>query len=288
MGKIVDLVQGSPKWLSWRKDGKIGSSDASAIMGVSKFVTPWQLYMRKLGLIPEQTDNAAMESGRARESIALAAFNEKYGCKCVPVVMQHEEYPWMIASLDGWDEDKKIAVEIKCPGKEDHEIAQTFYTPPPHYKPQLQHQLCVMDIPTMYYWSYKNGDEISIGVARDDAYIADMLVREQEFMLRMKLLDPPPLTEKDYVENNSREWRYAAENYILEKENLEIAQRRYEEARVELIRLSEDHNCRGSGVQLTKVVRRGAVDYSSIPELEDIDLDKYRKDPITSWRVTEQ
>ena len=41
--------------------------------------------------------------------------------------------------------------------------------------------------------------------------------------------------------------------------------------------LSEGKNCQGAGVTLTKVERKGGIDYSSIPELKDIDLEKYRK-----------
>lgn len=289
MGHIIKLDQRSPEWHAFRKD-KIGSSDAASIMGVSKWCTPWQCYMRKLGLIPEQADNFAMEGGRARESIALAAFNEKHGCNCVPVVMQHDEYPWMIASLDGWDKEREIAVEIKCPGKEDHQIAHLLFTPP-HYKPQLQHQLCVMNIHAMYYWSWGKDDVIVLGVERDDEYIKDMIVKEQEFILRMKLLDPPPISEKDYVENHSREWRYAVRNYLECEEEKERCERWYEDARQELIRLAGDHNCRGSGIQLTKVVRRGNVDYKRAIEelhLDEEEFNKFRKDPVTSWRVTEQ
>jgi len=141
MVKIVDIKQNTDEWLAWRRN-MIGASESPIIMGVSKWCTPWQLYMRKLGLIPEQADNEAMARGRAYESEALKDFNKQFGFDCVPVVMVHDEYPWMIASLDGWDAERRIAVEIKCPGKEDHECAISGLVPI-HYVPQLQHQLSV-------------------------------------------------------------------------------------------------------------------------------------------------
>ena len=34
-----------------------------------------------------------------------------------------------------------------------------------------------------------------------------------------------------------------------------------------------------------KKVSKGRVDYGDIPELKDVHLNKYRKDPITSWTI---
>lgn len=291
MGKIIEgLKQNTPEWIEWRKD-KIGASDAAAIMGVSKWCTPWQMYMRKLGLIADQKDNAAMSNGREKESEALSAFNEKYGFNCKPVIMQHAEYPWMIASLDGWDAEECVGVEIKCPGFEDHERAREGRVPE-HYYPQVQHQLEVIKSSCngiIKYFSWYKEQSKTVDVWCDDFYQKGIIEKQIDFIRRMKELDPPDLTEKDYVENHSREWRYACENFRIEKDSKEIAEIRYEEAREELIRLAQDHNCKGSGVRLTKSLRKGNIDYTVICEqlLKNLDLEPYRKPPITTWRISQ-
>lgn len=287
MGKIINLKQNTPEWLEWRKD-KIGASDTAVILGISKWCTPWQLYMRKLGLIPEQIDNEAMARGRTNESEALAAFNAKYDCNCVPVVMVHDEYPWMIASLDGWDAEKRIAVEIKCPGKEDHETTSVFCEVPEHYYPQLLHQIEVVDIQCIYYWSWKNNAGACARKFSNEAYIKDMIEKELDFVRRLKDLNPPELCDRDYVEKFSRNWQYAVKNYNeckLEKERVEIL---YEDARQELISLADNHNSKGAGMRVTKSVRKGNVNFSNIPELKDVDLEKYRNEAITTWRISNE
>ena len=61
-----------------------------------------------------------------------------------------------------------------------------------------------------------------------------------------------------------------------------------EDLRKQLIFLSGESNSRGSGISLCQVVRKGNVDYAKIPELKGIDLEKYRKGSISSWRITSQ
>lgn len=295
MSKIVEgLQQNTQEWTNYRKD-KIGASDSPIIMQVSKWCTPYQLYMRKMGLMAEQEENEAMREGKRKECEALAAFNKEFGVNCKPVVMVHDEYPWMIASLDGWDEAISLAVEIKCPGKKDHLIAADRLVPD-QYAPQIQHQLAVSGCSEMYYWSWYKQEyhpiHIDQGyrvfVGRDDEYIEEMIEKEKDFIRRLKEFDPPPLTDSDYYENHSCEWRYAVRNYNMWKEEKEKAERWYEDARQELIKLSGEHNSKGSGVKVQKVASKGRIDYDLCVRelgLQGIDWDAYRKPATTSWRI---
>ena len=53
-----------------------------------------------------------------------------------------------------------------------------------------------------------------------------------------------------------------------------------------LIDMSGGKSCRGSGVQVSRYIRKGTVDYGAIPELQGLDLEEYRKKPIEAWRIT--
>lgn len=289
MGKIIEGInQNTPEWLEWRKD-KIGASLAPIIMGVSKWCTPWQLYMRKLGLIQEQTDNHAMARGREKESSCLEYINRSFGTNMIPVVMGHDKYPWMIASLDGWDAEKRVGCEIKCAGKEDHEKASVFGMVPEHYKPQTQHQIEVIGEDFKFFYGSFNASGHSIlEVHRDDDYIKDMIDKELGFMRRFKELDPPELCDRDYVDNNSPRWVSATASYRDADMRYKNADMEREHWRNELIRLSGDHNCKGAGMRVTKSVRKGNIQYSEIPGIENLDCEKYRKPPITTWRISQE
>ena len=50
-------VQNTPEWLEWRRS-RIGASDAAAILGVSQWDSAFDLWQRKLGIIPEQEKNS--------------------------------------------------------------------------------------------------------------------------------------------------------------------------------------------------------------------------------------
>ena len=74
---------------------------------------------------------------------------------------------------------------------------------------------------------------------------------------------------------------------------------RYREAKVRLeTATAEEHKLRaileslatarrtfGCGVELLRSSRRGSVDYAAIPELRGVNLEAYRKPPVTVVRI---
>jgi hypothetical protein len=59
-----------------------------------------------------------------------------------------------------------------------------------------------------------------------------------------------------------------------------------EDLRKQLIFLSGESNSKGAGISLCQIQRKGNVDYAKIPELKNVNLDKYRKESINSWRIS--
>jgi len=53
-----------------------------------------------------------------------------------------------------------------------------------------------------------------------------------------------------------------------------------------LKKLSNNQNSVGSIYRFMQIERKGTIDYASIPELKLIDLEKYRKEPSVSWKLT--
>ncbi len=51
----------------------------------------------------------------------------------------------------------------------------------------------------------------------------------------------------------------------------------------ELKQLSQNKSCSYGGLAFLKRDRQGLIDYSKIPELKDINLEYYRKEPTEFW-----
>lgn len=278
--KKLNIDQGSKEWLALRKT-KIGASDAPVLMQVSPWKTPYQLWLDKMGL-SETEQNEAMRRGLDLEPIARNKFIDITGIEVFPCVGLHDFIPFMMASFDGVSKCGKIILEIKVPGKEDHEMAMDGIIPQ-KYIPQLYHQGEVeKEAERIFYLSYQSEKSYKIlEIERNDTYIKDMIQKEQKFWDCMQNWKEPELIDRDYIKRNDPEWNQLAKR-LIEISNLEEEK---EMIRKRLIEISGNSNSMGAGIRLSKFMRKGNVDYKAIPELKDIDLDKYRKGTIETYRI---
>lgn len=269
------------EWLEWRREG-IGSSDAVVIMGASPWATPLQLWEEKI-LGKTKADNYSMQRGRQLEEPARLCFEEMMKVMVFPLYAVKPGREWMRASFDGVDLDKKIAVEIKCPGREDHSVALNNMIPEKYY-PQLQHQLEVLGLDAMYYFSFDGANGVVVEVSRDDEYIKGLIQAEADFYQCMINKIPPELTERDYENKENdpiwleKEAKFAA--LLSQKNELE---KELDTIKEDLIVRSGEKNCSGKVLRLTKSIVKGSVDYSKVPELSGVNLEGYRKKSFTRW-----
>lgn len=276
----TELVQGTPEWLALRKT-KITATDASVIMGANPWKTRIQLYHEKLSNDPPIPANERMQRGTDLEPIARELFCCRTGQKMIPRVVIKD---WAMASLDGINERNEI-LEIKCPGDKDQNLAKLGKVPS-YYYPQLQHQMYVCDSEKNFYFSFDGFDGVTVEVKRDDEYIAKMIVEEKKFYDCIMNKTPPEPQEGDYTERDDDLWRECAKGWLFVSSHLKELEKQEEELRKQLIFLSGESNTKGAGISLCRVQRAGNVDYSKIPELKNVDLDKYRKATINSWRIS--
>lgn len=97
-----------------------------------------------------------------------------------PVCVQHEGYPWLRASLDGWNAERKIPLEIKCPGRKDHFVALGGRIPD-KYLPQIQHILMVTGARELHYFSYDGQNGVIVIVEADADYQQRLFEAELTF-----------------------------------------------------------------------------------------------------------
>lgn len=286
--KTINVTQQSPEWHELRKT-KIGASDAAVILGISPWKTPYELWLEKKGKW-EISINPHMQRGMDMEEEARKAFEEFKGVFVSPRVIIHEEHEFMMASLDGIDMLEQIAVEIKCPNETVHEMAKNTEIPP-YYYAQIQHQLAVSGLDYMYYYTYRNPEGFTVGegvpvlVNRNEDYIENLIALEKEFYEMMINDTPPELTNKDTVERDDDEWKQKSLEFLSIREKIEELKKQEEALKEELIKLSDGQSCKGYGVQLTRSIRKGSIPYSSLKEIQEMDLEKYRKPSNTIYTL---
>ena len=282
------MKQGSKEWLQHRKN-YIGASDAPIIMGVSPWRTRYQLWEEKLGLNGGQEETEAMRYGKRKEEEARRAYEDYTGNLLSTdekdTLIYHPTKKFMMASLDGITFDRSIAVELKNANAEDHALAKKGIVPEKYY-PQVQHQFACESFNVLHYFSYREGDRALVEVTFDRPYIDRLFEEETRFWDLVLNLEAPELTDRDYCQlENDSDWKKLASEWSTITRQLADLEKKEKSYREALIAKANGMNARGCGVSLSKIVRKGAVDYKKIPELIGIDLEPYRKDPSESWRI---
>ena len=286
MSTIVQLVQGSAEWHTYRQSMR-NASESAAVLGISPWVTPYQLWMLKTGRSVSQT-NAAMARGTHLEPAARAAYEEKTGAVMQPLVMQDGVYS---ACLDGITLEGGLIVEIKCPFKgRDSELWRSVEggTVPGHYGAQVQHQLMVSGAHEAHLWVFDGSEGLLLSVGRDEAAMEAI---SGAWDASQPFLDgdtPPPLTDRDTVSRVDAAWAAAAQQYLLAKRASEASTEALERAREALAGIATHPKESGAGVTVTRFWEQGLVDYKKVPALRGLDVTPYRGATREEVRVTER
>jgi len=115
MGNPISLNQNSNEWLEWRFRG-IGASDAPIIMGRSPWKTPYKLWIEKTTGISDFSGNKATQRGHDLEESARQTAELELSMVFLPKCYEHDEYPWMRASLDGIGLERHAGILIPFRG----------------------------------------------------------------------------------------------------------------------------------------------------------------------------
>jgi putative phage-type endonuclease len=275
-----ESIQGSAEWLAWRQKG-LGASEAPIIMGKSHYMTPYTLFKLKTGIMPAPKPNPAQLRGHALEPKARIAYQQLTGNVVVPTTAEYVEVPILRASLDGMSFHEDMIVEIKCPGAEAHQSALNGVVPA-CFADQCQQQLLVTGLPKMHYYSFDGEKGVLLDVVRNEARILEIITAANAFW--------------DHVMSrtwSTDEWAAAAAEWIMASQAVEHAEEMEKQARAILVSMlpGDQTKREGSGVSVTRVTRKGAVDYDALLKakgvgLSDADLESFRKGSSESIKVT--
>lgn len=117
-GKLIMTVaemQNREAWLAMRNKG-IGGSEAACIIGMSKWKSPFQLWLEKTGQVePEDlSDKECVHWGNVLEQAVADRFSELSGKKVRRQgMLQDELYPFMFANVDRWVVGENAGLECK-------------------------------------------------------------------------------------------------------------------------------------------------------------------------------
>ena len=177
--KIIELEQRTPAWDEFRLN-KISATMAAPILDLCPYKSRYDLWKEATGLKERDPMNSFMQRGIELEDVARKKIEEQTGIVFPPFVVQHDDYDWMIASLDGLNQEKKIVLEIKCPGKTSMEVARSGKIPANYYA-QMQHQMAVTGYSICYYYVFDGENGTKMEVERCDYFIENMIKEEKKF-----------------------------------------------------------------------------------------------------------
>lgn len=191
-----------PQWLEERRKG-CGGSDVAAILGISPWKSAFQVYQEKRREVEAWQGNESTDWGKRMEPALRQWYSDVTG-RCVRVpekIIFHSKYPFMLASLDGFTDDKRI-VEIKTArsGKGWGEPGTNEI--PDYYAAQCQHYLIVTgfevaDIPVSIA-----GGSPEIYEVPADRELQELIIEAcAEFWQRVIDGNPPePVTYADVIQ----------------------------------------------------------------------------------------
>lgn len=201
----------SPEWHALRAGG-IGGSEIAAVVGLSRWTSPFQLWHRKRGTIAEQKLSEAMEWGIRLEPVIAAKFAEEhpeFDVVPTPGTYAHHERPWQRCNPDGTlhdpaDGDCAALLEVKTVNAYADDFTNDDV--PIYYRCEIQWRLDIFDLSHCYLAVLIGGStyrEYVIEANPEDQ--ATLRTAAEAFWRSIQADDEPPLDATDHTYQTVRE-----------------------------------------------------------------------------------
>ncbi|BBP45102.1 endonuclease [Thiosulfatimonas sediminis] len=184
-------------WLKYRGLG-IGASDAAAACGLNPFKSQLELWMEKTGRIepsqPSDNEDSPLLWGTVLEPIVAEHYAKRTGSKVrrVNAILQHADYPWMLANLDREVQGGEVPL-LECKTTGAYGAKHWSEGVPEYVQLQVQHQLAVTGFEAADVAVLIAGQELQIHrIERDEDLISNLIALEQAFWHRVTEDIPPP------------------------------------------------------------------------------------------------
>lgn len=173
------------EWLKLRQQG-IGGSDAAAILGVSRYKSPIDVWVDKTVSQPiAEAGNDYIYWGNLLESVVADEFQRQTGLKIrrCNYLLQNAEYPFMLANIDREivGQAEKAGLECKTTSEYNKNKWQADEIPA-EYILQCQHYMAVTGYSSWWIAVLIGGNKfVYKQIQRDDELIHMLIEAEQDF-----------------------------------------------------------------------------------------------------------
>lgn len=227
MSTVIDETTARADWLEARRTG-IGGSDVAAILGLSRWSTPLDVYLQKRGETPSTPDNNAMRWGRYLEPAVRQAYADETGrvVRVPEAMLRHPRHEFMVANIDGFSGDRE-AGDLRLFEAKTARVATDWGEPgtdeiPQAYMLQVQHYMIVTAAPVTDVAVLIGGSDFRIYEVPADRELQDMLIEaEAEFWLRVQRGEPPEPVS--YADMQARYGRASQSASVVASVNVERA-----------------------------------------------------------------
>lgn len=201
-----------------RKSG-VGASEVGAALGLSKYKTPFQLYLEKIGEIDQSDSSLPLRFGNAVEPFILDEFEENHKVKLVrsPDTLRRGV---MLCHLDGWLPGKYV-VQAKTSG-----MASDWGEPgtdevPEEYMLQVQSEMLLSGEEIAYIPVLFSGRTYQEYIVEFDKGLSEIIEEQVHlFWNHVQTRNPPELTTYEDVVKRYRRSSGKAIEASLEIERL--------------------------------------------------------------------
>jgi putative phage-type endonuclease len=190
----VAVIDDRQEWLAQRRTG-IGGSDVAAILGLSRWKSPLDVYLDKTGQAASTAETEPMRWGTLLEPVILAEFSRRTGVAVEKPrdIIRDPGFPWMLASLDGWAPELEAVVEVKTARTSDGWGDDGSGEIPAYYQTQVAHYMAVTGATIAFVPVLIGASEFRVyQVERDEVLIRDMVEAERVFWHDHVLAGVPP------------------------------------------------------------------------------------------------
>jgi putative phage-type endonuclease len=164
-------------------------------LGLSKWKTPFELYLEKTGQIElEEIDNDAIYFGNALEDFVAKEFERRTGKKVrrKNQMLQHDEHEFMMANLDRVIVGENALLEVKTTSAYNAKEWENGETPA-NYLVQVNHYLAVTGYEKAYICVLIGGQKFVWNeIHRDEDLINMIIAAEKDFWENHILANNPP------------------------------------------------------------------------------------------------